>query len=140
IRKSLERKTFTILKSSNPLILTFSNSPETQILDLEELVDAVLRSFASDPRFLHAAERRDFGGDDAGIDADDPVFEGFRHAPDAADVTAVEVGRKAEFGIVRQPNGVGFSVEAEERRNRTKRLFARDGHRRRDVGQDGRFE
>src|SRR4051794_41315303 len=45
-----------------------------------------------DTAFLYAAERGDFRRGDALADADDAVFEGFGHAPDAADVAAVEIG------------------------------------------------
>jgi hypothetical protein len=44
------------------------------------------------PLSLHAAERGDLGRDDAFVDADDAVFEGFGDPPDAADVAAVEIG------------------------------------------------
>src|SRR5206468_9827973 len=56
---------------------------EAQVLDLEKLLEPVLRSFAPEARFLHAAERRDLGRDDAGVDADDAVLERFGDAPDA---------------------------------------------------------
>jgi len=46
----------------------------------------------SRPMPLRAAERRDLGRDDAFVDADDAVFEPLGHAPDAADVAAVEIG------------------------------------------------
>jgi hypothetical protein len=45
-------------------------------------------------RFLHAAERGDLGRDDAFVDADDAVFEGFGDPPDAADVAGVEIRRE----------------------------------------------
>jgi len=40
----------------------------------------------ADAAFLNAAEGRDLGRDDALVDADNAVFEGFGDAPDAADV------------------------------------------------------
>ena len=40
----------------------------------------------ADAAFLHAAEGRDLGRDDALVDADDAVFEHLGDAPDAADV------------------------------------------------------
>jgi hypothetical protein len=55
---------------------------------VEVVLDAVLRALAADAGFLDAAEGRDFGGDDAGVDADDAVFQRLGHAPDAADVAA----------------------------------------------------
>ena len=42
----------------------------------------------ADAAFLHAAEGRDLGRDDAFVDADDAVFEGLGDPP-AADVAAV---------------------------------------------------
>jgi len=51
-------------------------------------------TYWADAAFLHAAERRDLGRDDALVDADDAVFEPLGNAPDAADVAAVEIGGK----------------------------------------------
>src|SRR5262245_22617262 len=70
---------------------------DTEVLDLEELLEAVLRPFAADARFLDAAEGRHFGRNDARIDPDDAVLERLGDAPDAADVAAVEIRREAEF-------------------------------------------
>src|SRR5881275_1241839 len=75
------------------------DAAHAQILHLEELLDAVFRPLAADAAFLHAAERRDLGRDDAFVDADDAVFEGFGDSPDAADVAAVEIGSEAELGV-----------------------------------------
>src|SRR5437868_5159239 len=110
------------------------NASEAQILDLEELFDPVFRSFAPEAGFLHAAERRDLGRDDAGVDADDAVLERFGDAPDARDVAAVEVRREAELGVVGHRDRVGFGLEPEQRRDRSERLLARDGHRGRGAG------
>src|ERR1043166_1706485 len=62
---------------------SFAQSAHGQIFDLQEVLDAVFGAFAADAGFLHAAERRHFGGDKAFVDADDAVFQRFRHAPDA---------------------------------------------------------
>ena len=72
-----------------------------EVLDLEPLVDPVLRALAADAGLLHAAERRDLGRDEAGVDADDAVVERLRDAPDAADVAAVEVRGEAVRRVVR---------------------------------------
>src|SRR5689334_13659713 len=77
------------------LIWHFSNpsavdAAHAEVLDFEEFLDAVFRAFPADAAFLHAAERGDFGRDDAFVDADDAVFEALGDAPDAADVAAVE--------------------------------------------------
>jgi len=68
------------------------DAAHAEIFDLEEFLDAVFRAFAADAAFLHAAERCDLGRDDALVDADDAVFEPLGDPPDAADVTAVEIG------------------------------------------------
>src|SRR5262245_23634398 len=47
-----------------PLRMRLRNAPHAEVLDLEELLEAVLRSFAAEPGLLHAAERRDLGRDD----------------------------------------------------------------------------
>jgi len=41
-----------------------------------------------------------FRRDDALVDADDAVFEGFGDPPDAADVAAVEIAGETELGVV----------------------------------------
>src|SRR3954462_15262435 len=38
------------------------------VFDLDIFFDAVMRAFAAEPRFLDAAERRDFRGDQPGVD------------------------------------------------------------------------
>ena len=68
------------------------DAAHAEVFDFEEFLDAVFRAFAADAAFLHAAEGRDLGRDDAFVDADDAVFERFGDAPDAADVAAVEIG------------------------------------------------
>ena len=65
-----------------------------------------------DAAFLHAAERRDLGRDDAFVDADDAVFEPLGHAPDAADVAAVEIGGEPELGVVGHLYGFVIALEA----------------------------
>ena len=62
------------------------DAAQAEVFDLEELLDAVFGALAADAAFLHAAEGGDFGRDDALVDADNAVFEGFGDAPDAADV------------------------------------------------------
>ena len=53
------------------------NSAEAEILDFEVFVDSVLRAFAAESGFLHSAERRNFRGNQSGVDADHSVFECF---------------------------------------------------------------
>src|ERR1700694_5741156 len=94
------------------------DAAHAEVFDLEEFLDAVFRAFAADAAFLHAAEGRDLGRDDALVDADDAVFEGLGDAPDAADIAAVEIGSEAEFGVVGHAYGLGFGLEAVERSDR----------------------
>src|SRR3546814_14233568 len=49
--------------------LAVSHAAHAEVLHLEEFLDAVLGAFAADAGFLHAAEGRDLGGDEAGVDA-----------------------------------------------------------------------
>src|SRR5829696_8065207 len=104
------------------------DAAEAEVFDLEELLDAVFRALAADAAFLHAAERGNLGRDDALVDADDAVFERLGDAEDAADVAAVEIGSKAELGIVRHMDRLGIGLEAIERRDGTERLLFRDDH------------
>ena len=77
-----------------------SDASHAQVLDLEPLVDPVLRALAADAGLLDAAERRDLGRDDPGVDAEDPVLQRLRHAPDAGHALAVEVARQAVRRVV----------------------------------------
>jgi hypothetical protein len=95
------------------------------VLHFEVFVDAVVRAFAAQARRLDAAERRHFGRDDAGVDADHAVFERFGDAEDAADVFCVEVRGEAELGVVGHADGFGFvGLEAEQRGDRAEGFFA----------------
>src|SRR6266852_5146477 len=116
------------------------DAAEAQVFDFDEFVDAVFGAFAAEAGFFYAAERSDFGGDEAAIDADDAVFEGFGDAPDAGDIAAIEIGREAELGVVGESDGFGFGLEAEERSDGTEGFFAGDGHLRSDIGEHSRLE
>src|SRR4051794_38113262 len=115
-----------------------SDSADAQVLELEPLLDAVLRALAPDPGLLDAAERRDLGGDDARVDADDPVLEALRHAPDATDVAAVEVRREPVRRVVCLSHRLLLGVEAGDPGNGAEGLLTR--HRRvgGDAGDHGR--
>src|SRR5215207_6734770 len=104
------------------------DAAEAEVFDLEEFLDAVLRALAADAAFLHAAERRDLGRDDALVDADDAVFERLGDAPDAADVAAVEIGGEAELGVVGHLDRLGIGLEAVERRDRAEGFLLGDDH------------
>src|SRR5689334_14635163 len=62
-----------------------------KIFDLEKLLDAVSRAFASDSTLFHAAERGHLCRDDSFIDSDDAVFQRLGHSHDSAHVPRVEV-------------------------------------------------
>src|SRR5690606_14572499 len=66
------------------------NTPHADVLDLGVVVQPVLRAFAADAGLLHPAERRDLGGDQPGVDADDAAFQRFGDAPAARQVAGVE--------------------------------------------------
>src|SRR5688572_32872982 len=67
------------------------------VLELGELEDSVLAALASQAAFLHAAEGRDLGGNQTGVQADDAVLERFGDAPRARQVARVQVrGERSE--------------------------------------------
>ena len=105
------------------------------VFELDELLDAMARAFAADAGFLHAPERRELARNRAGVDADHAVFERFGDPPHPAQIARVEVGREAELRVVGFGDDVSFVLEAEDRRDRTEGLLARDQHRRIDVRQ-----
>src|SRR5690606_41430781 len=72
-----------------------SSDLHAEILHFEIILDAVFRALAAVAAFLHAAERRHFGRDDALVDADDAVFQRLRHAPHAPDVPRAEAHTSA---------------------------------------------
>ena len=94
-----------------------------------------LRTFATDATFLDAAEWRDFGGDESGVEADDAVLQRFGDAPRAREVARVDIRREAEFGVVGEPHGFFVGVHAEQRRDRTEGFLARQNHVAADVRQ-----
>ena len=89
---------------------------------------------------LHAAKRCLGRRHEARIEAHDSVVQRLGHAPRARQVARVAVGGEAKLRVVRQPDGLLVAGEAEERRDRTKRLLAREHHFGRDIGQHGRLE
>src|SRR5260221_14121105 len=91
-----------------------SETPDAQIFDLEKLVEPVLGPFPPEAGLLDAAKRRHLRRDQAGVDADNAVFERLGDAPDAADVAAVEVRGEAELGIVREGDRLLLGLEPEE--------------------------
>src|SRR5260221_1315518 len=125
-------------RSRPPRLLV--DAAEAEILDLEELLDAVFRALAADAAFLDAAERRDLGRDDPLVDADDAVFERLGNPPDAADVAAVEIGGEAELGVVRHMDRLVVALETVERCDRPEGFLLGNDHVGRHAGQHGRLE
>ena len=76
------------------------------------------------PLSLTAAERRDLGGGDALVDADDAVLQGLGYAPAAAEIARVKVGGQAERRIVGHAHRFLLRLEAEQGRHRPERLLA----------------
>src|SRR5690606_36336921 len=88
---------------------------QAQVLDLQIVVDTVLRAFTTEAGGLDAAERRKLGRDQASVDADDTGLDALGDAPDAADVASIEVGGEAERRGVGLGDDVVFGCEAEHR-------------------------
>src|SRR5882724_12571294 len=116
------------------------DAAEAHVFDFEKLVHSILGAFAAEAGFLHAAEGRDLGGNDSSVDADNSVLERFGDAPNAGHVSAVEVSSQSEFRVIREGHRLRFRLEPEERRDRAESFFARDGHLRRDAGENGRLK
>src|SRR5919198_4233379 len=126
--------------NSSPLATLLVEAADEHVLHFEEFLEAVLRALAAESGLLHAAERRDLRGDDAGVRTHDAGLHLLRHAEDAADVAAVEVAGEAELGVVGESDHLIFGLEADQRRHRPEGLLVRDDHRRRHVGNHGRLE
>src|SRR5262245_52047951 len=109
------------------------SDPHAEVLDFEVFLDAVLRALAPEAGLLVPTERCLGGRDQTGIDAYDTGLEALGDAPHPTEVARVEVGSKAELGVICHPDRFFFGLEAEQRRNRSEGLFLRHHHRRIDV-------
>src|SRR5690348_14040599 len=96
-----------------------SDTADADIFELGEFEDSVLRAFTTDTAFLDAAEWRDLGRDQAGVEPDDAVLERLAHAPRAREVARVDVSGETEFGVVRELHGFFVRLHPEQRRDRT---------------------
>src|SRR6185369_13970220 len=123
--------------SAGVSLRTALHSAEAHVLDLEEVVDAVLRALAPEARLLHAAEGRDLVRDDAHVHAHDARLERLGGAEDAAHVARIEVRAQAELAVVRERDRLRIVLEAEERRHRPEGFLARDLHGGVHAGEDG---
>ena len=98
-----------------------SYSTETAIFDLHVLVDAVLGSFAAQPRLLDAAERGDLGRYEPLVDPDHAHLELLGDPPDLADVLRVEVARQPDARVVSDRQHLGLRLEPAREQEGTKR-------------------
>ena len=117
------------------------DAAHAEVLDLQELLDAVVRALAAEAGLLDAAERRDLGRDEAGVDADDAVLERLGDAPDAADVAARRSRRRGRTRC-RWPCAIASSSVSKRKSGATgpkvsSRATVISGV---DVGEDGRLE
>src|SRR6516162_7696470 len=62
-----------LIRSTRRALRLPVDAAHAEVFDLEQLLDALFRAFAADAAFLHAAEGRDLGRDDALVDADNVV-------------------------------------------------------------------
>ena len=92
-----------------------------------------MRSLATRPGLLDASEWDALVRHQSDVDADHSHLKRLRDAPDAADITAVQVGRQPVFGIVRCFDKLAFIVEPEQWRKRSEGLLARNERIARDV-------
>ena len=113
---------------------------DRQVLQLQPLVDSVLRALTADARLLDAAERRYLGRDEARVDADDPVLERLGDAPDPGVRPRIEVCGQAVRRVVGDPHRLLLGLEAGDAGDRAERLLAAHGHLHRHPGQHRRLE
>src|SRR5262249_56750260 len=109
-----DRRTSALSKPSFRVTPRSLDSTEADVLDLEEVLDAVLGALAAEAGLLDAAEGRDFVGDDADVHADDARLDRLGVAEDASHVARVEVRAHAELAVVRLGDRLGVVLEPTE--------------------------
>src|SRR3979490_738455 len=77
-----------------------SNPRHHHVFDLDIFLHAVMGAFTSETGFLDAAERRYFGGDQPGVDADHAGFQRFGYPPDPAEIARIEIRGEPERRVV----------------------------------------
>src|SRR6266850_3508024 len=117
-----------------------SADADAQVLELGVVQNAVFRALAADTGLLDTPERRYLGGNDAGIEADDAGLQCLGDPPGACEVARVEVRGEAELGVIGHADGIGFRLEAQQRRHGPESLLASHQHAGLDVGDHGRLE
>src|SRR5258708_8894551 len=75
------------------------NPSHHHVFDLDIFFHAEMRAFAPQAAFLDAAERRDLGGDQPGVDADHAGLQRFGHPPDPAEIARNEIRGVADRRI-----------------------------------------
>jgi hypothetical protein len=84
----------------------FGTGGQAEVLDLQVVVDAVVRAFAAEAGLLDAAEGH-LGRDQPVLMPTMPYSSASADAEDAADVAAVEVAGQAELGVVGHRDRLG---------------------------------
>src|SRR5712671_6404933 len=97
-------------------------------------------ALAPETAFLYATERRDLGGDQAGVDADHAGLQRFGHAPDPAAIARIEIGSQAERRVVAHRDHVGLVLETKYRCEGSKGLLVRHQGIRTDIREHSRLE
>src|SRR5450631_4234541 len=98
-------------KRPNTALLT--HSADADVFDFGVIQNSVLGPLAADPGFLDAAERSHFSRDDAGVQSDDSVLNGFRHTPASGKVARIEISRQAELRIIGHRNRLRLAFKLE---------------------------
>jgi sulfate permease, SulP family len=93
----LDADQFETIKRDDPALShKLLHARHHHIFDLDIFFHAVMRALAPQAAFLDAAERRNLGGDQSGIDADHAGFQCFGHPPDPAEIARIEIGGEPE--------------------------------------------
>src|SRR5262249_21151136 len=108
-------------------------------LDVGELADSELRTFAPVTRVFDTAERHARVGTDVLVDEAEPRLELVgSDSPAAIEVAGEHARTEAELAGVGNANGIALVLGRDERRDRTEPLFIVRGLARQQVGEDGR--
>src|SRR5258708_26716792 len=102
-----------------PSTALLTHSADADIFDLGVIEDAVLGPLAANSRFLDAAERRRLSRDDAGVQSDASVLDGFRNPPASRQAARIEPGGQAALRVVGPPDRLRLAFKLEQRRHRS---------------------
>src|SRR5450631_1943449 len=115
------------------MLASIVKTAKAKILYFQEFLDAIVGTFATEPRLLNPAKRGNLVGDKAGVNADHSRFQSFSGSPDATDIATVKVTRETEFGVVSHLNSFFIGLEPEERSQGPESFFASNLHLRSDA-------